>query len=206
MILPDHLIRQYIEADELGVTPAPEWENQLQPASLDLRLGQEFARFKRDIPNGWAGGRSRISGVIDPTCTDLNEVMKKWTVDPEVGCLLHPGEFLLATTVERVRIPSHLVARVEGRSSYGRLGIIVHSTAGFIDPGFEGTITLEMTNIGMHPVVLYPGTRICQLAFETLVSPAEKPYSGKYQGQIGTTPSRVLLDKQKAEGDPSDDQ
>jgi dCTP deaminase len=113
--------------------------------------------------------------------------------------VLHPGEFALGSTIERVRIPPDLVARVEGRSSFGRLAVVVHATAGFIDPGFEGQITLELSNLGRCAVLLYPGTRISQVVFHTMTSPAERPYGpargSKYHGQVGPVMSRVNRDK-----------
>ena len=116
---------------------------------------------------------------------------------------MQPGEFVLGVTMERIKLPNHLVARVEGRSSLGRLGIIIHSTAGFIDPGFEGTITLEITNINRMPVALYPGMRIGQIAFETMTSPAEIPYNlkrcSKYMGQSLPEESRVVMDPEMVE-------
>src|SRR6478735_3217561 len=119
------------------------------------------------------------------------------TVPAGGGFVFDPGEFVLGSTVERVAIPHDLVARVDGRSSVGRLAIVVHATAGFIDPGFEGEITLELSNIGRIPVRLYPGMRIAQIVFQTMTSPAERPYGAargsKYQGQSGPQASRISL-------------
>ena len=128
---------------------------------------------------------------------------KLYTIeDPGEPFVVHPGDFVLGVTLEKVKLPNDIVARVEGRSSLGRLGIIVHSTAGFIDAGFEGTITLEITNINNVPVALYPGMRVCQLAFETMSSPAEVPYgdkkSAKYQGQDMPVESRLTIDPEFA--------
>ena len=111
---------------------------------------------------------------------------------------MQPGEFVLGVTLEKIKIADDIVARVEGRSSLGRLGIIIHSTAGFVDAGFEGTITLEITNINRMPVALYPGMRVCQLAFELMTSPADVPYHkkshSKYQGQVLPEESRIHTD------------
>ncbi|MFZ9697697.1 MAG: dCTP deaminase, partial [Ilumatobacteraceae bacterium] len=111
--------------------------------------------------------------------------------------LLHPGEFALGSTLERGAVPNHLVARVEGKSSLGRLGLVIHSTAGFIDAGFDGHVTLELANLANLPITLYPGMKIGQISFITMTSPAEKPYGSgahgsKYQGQRGPTPSRYF--------------
>ena len=113
--------------------------------------------------------------------------------------IIHPNEFALATTAEYVKLPDDIVARVEGRSSIGRLGVTMHVTAGFIDPGFEGNITLEISNIGAMPVALYPGQRVCQIVFETMTTPSELPYghpdrNSKYMGQTKPESSRVKLD------------
>jgi dCTP deaminase len=111
--------------------------------------------------------------------------------------MLHPGEFVLGSTLERVGVPSDLVARVEGKSSLGRLGLVIHSTAGFIDAGFDGHVTLELANLANLPITLYPGMKIGQISFIKMTSPAEKPYGSgakgsKYQGQRGPTPSRYF--------------
>ena len=185
MILSDRSIRALVVSGNLGIDPAPDMETQLQPASLDLRLGNGFARFTASVIAG-----HRVASIV-PGETDVEAIMSRWEIADDEEYWLRRGEFILATTREAVRIPRNIVARVEGRSSFGRLGLIVHSTAGFIDPGFEGNITLEMTNIGDHPIVLRPGIRICQLAFEKLDGDAERPYSGKYQGQSGVTCSRI---------------
>jgi len=138
---------------------------------------------------------------IDPknksTFENLTEVIK---VEENKPFVLQPGQFILASTLEEVELPDDIGARIEGRSSWGRLGIIVHSTAGYIDPGFRGKITLEMSNIGMLPVLLYPGMRICQLSFEKLSSPAQKPYpqkkDAKYFGDQLPQESRIYKDFQ----------
>ncbi len=193
MILSDRSIRESILSGHIGVDPAPDMKTQLQPASLDLRLGTGFARFNSiaHLPNF----ESAATGAIVPGETDIEAIMDRWETKEGESYRLEPRDFVLATTIECVRIPNNLVARVEGRSSYGRLGLIVHSTAGFIDPGFEGNITLEMTNIGDHPIMLKVGVRICQLAFEKLDMDAESPYQGKYQGQRGVTASRLGVDR-----------
>jgi dCTP deaminase len=114
--------------------------------------------------------------------------------------VLHPGEFVLGATAERIRIGNDLVGRLEGKSSLGRLGLLIHSTAGFIDPGFEGTVTLELSNVATLPIKIYPGMRIGQISFLQMTTEAERPYgsgelASKYQGQMGPTPSRYRLDE-----------
>ena len=168
-------------------------DTQIQPASIDLRLGTSFWRFKMGMPDE--------RRVLDPK-QGAAEYMVEQTIGVEDYYDLKPGgeHFCLATTMEYIRMPNDLVARVDGRSSLGRLGLRVHSTAGFVDPGFNGCITLEMDVVSRYPVRLRPGMRICQLSFERLESPAERPYGhpsrhSKYQGQTSTTPSRVDEDK-----------
>lgn len=189
MILSDRDIRLLLRSGEIGVTaPDKKHLENIGPSSLDLRLGQHFKLYEHtQFP------------LLDPAnpqtfkdCTRLIETKKN---EPFI---VQPGDFVLGVTLESIRLPTNLVARVEGRSSLGRLGIIIHSTAGFIDPGFAGTITLEITNINRLPVALYPGMRVCQLAFQTLTSPAEVSYAAKktqkYHGQQLPEESRVFLD------------
>ncbi len=158
-------------------------------SSLDLRLGRYFKIYDHTK-----------YAVLDPLIPEtFKDVARMIEVNDErAPFIIQPGEFVLGVTVEKIKIADNLVARVEGRSSLGRLGIIVHSTAGFVDAGFEGTITLEMTNINRMPVALYPGMRVCQLAFEEMSSPAEVPYhrkkSAKYQGQLYPEESRIAAD------------
>lgn len=190
MILSDRDIKKYIEEGKIKIHPLPDFEIQLGPASLDVRLDNIFRVFNHtQVP------------YIDPknksTFENLTEVVK---VEENKPFVLQPGQFILASTLEEVELPDDIGARIEGRSSWGRLGIIVHSTAGYIDPGFKGKITLEMSNIGMLPVLLYPGMRICQLSFEKLSSPAQKPYpqkkDAKYFGDQLPQESRIYKDFQ----------
>lgn len=160
------------------------------PASIDLTLGNEFRVFRHsevthvDTRNGIA--------------EELTELIK---VKKSAPFIMHSNEFMLAVTREYVKIPGDLMARLDGRSSLGRLGIIVHSTAGSIDPGFEGHITLEVTNIARAPVQLWPGMKICRLTFETLSSPSEQPYNkrkgSKYLKSKGPGISRINEDFRK---------
>ena len=189
MILSDRDIRARLEQGDRQIEPLDDPELQIQPASVDLRLAAEFIVYK--LPH---------VPVIDPRAP---ETLESYTSPIRIAegepFVLHPGEFALGSTIERVRIPHDLVARVEGRSSFGRLAVVVHATAGFIDPGFEGQITLELSNLGRCAVLLYPGTRISQVVFHTMTSPAERPYGpargSKYHGQVGPVMSRVNRDK-----------
>jgi dCTP deaminase len=181
-VLSDRDIRKAIETKHLVIDP---WdERYLQPASVDLRLGREFRVFRNyRLPN------------IDPKqeMAHLTELDSADEVNPFI---LHPGEFVLAVTMERVEIPPDLVGRLDGKSSLGRLGLIVHSTAGFVDPGFKGRLTLELTNLTNLPIQLYPGMPVSQISFSELSSPAEKPYGkggSKYQEQNGPEASRYYL-------------
>lgn len=190
MILSDRDIKEQIRLGRVVVkSPLEDHMENIHASSMDFRLGKYFKVYKH----------AKVA-VLDPLkmstfegMTDLIEI-----TDPNEPFIVHPGDFVLGVTLESVKLPDDLVARVEGRSSLGRLGIIVHSTAGFIDAGFEGTITLEITNINRMPVALYPGMRVCQLAFEEMSSPAEVPYhmksSSKYQGQSLPEESRLTVD------------
>lgn len=179
MILSDRDIRNRLEADGGLEIDEMDLENQLQPASLDIRLGHEFAKTPNDQ-------------IIDPENEDVE--YNRFLVDHK-GYVVDPGEFLLGTTKETIKLPRDLVAKVEGRSSYGRLGVIIHATAGFIDAGFQGQITLEISNIASSSVRLRPNTRIGQLVFHQLDTPSEVPYGdkpdAKYQGQQGPVGSKL---------------
>jgi len=169
--LSDRELRRRLAERSIRVEPLQDLELQLQPASIDLRLGYSFRRASSPASD------------------------KAETLGDGAEFLLGPGEFALGSMIERVRVPHDLVARVEGRSSIGRLAIIVHATAGFIDPGFDGEITLELANLGPMRTALRPGSLICQIVFHMLSSPAERPYGpargSKYSGQTGPTPSRL---------------
>jgi len=185
-IIPDAEIKSLIEnQNAISAEEGLNLDLQLGPSSFDLRLGSEF-------------------GVLDTRKLDLvdtremdsySEYIRKETHDPDEGIIVHPGEFVLGSTLESISVPDDMVARVEGRSSYGRLGIIVHATAGYIDPGFEGDITLEIQNLGNVPVRIYPEDRICQIVFENMTERADRPYGEKsdtkYMGQTGATGSKL---------------
>lgn len=187
-ILSDKTIKEYLEEGKIVIDPLKD-EQQIQPSSVDMRLGDEFKVFK-----------VIRKPYIDPKDEeDIAEYMESSTVPEGEAFIIHPNEFALATTQEYVKVPDDLVARVEGRSSMGRLGVTMHVTAGYVDPGFEGRITLEISNIGAMPVALYPSQRVCQLVFETMTTPAELPYghpkrNSKYMNQLKPESSRVKLD------------
>jgi dCTP deaminase len=182
-VLSDGTIRRLVEAGEIVIEP---WDPALvQPASVDLRLGDSFRVFENH----------------KVTAIDLREPPTNLTKEVAVAdgepFAIHPGEFVLGRTLEHVRIPDDVVARIEGKSSLGRLGLIVHATAGFVDPGFEGTLTLEITNLTRVPIKLYAGLLIAQLSFMALDAPAEHPYGSAalgshYQGQVAATESRYM--------------
>lgn len=187
MILSDVEIRAAIESGALRVNPyVPE---HVQPASLDLTLGNEFLCYK--LPHA-------KTVIHDPWSKPTEDLMFKVVVKDE-PFLLQAGYFALGTTQERVYIGEDLVGRVDGRSSVGRVGIMVHSTAGFIDPGFEGQITLELYNLSPYSIALWPGKRIGQLSVHRMGTKAEVPYSAerrsKYPNQTGPVASRLHLDK-----------
>ncbi len=187
-ILSDEDLRKYLDEGKIVIDPLID-EKQIQPSSIDMRIGDEFKVFK-----------VIRKPYIDPKDEEeIASYMESMVVDEGKAFIIHPNEFALATTYEYVKVPEDLVARVEGRSSMGRLGVTMHVTAGFIDPGFEGKITLEISNIGAMPVALYPGQRVCQLVFETMTSPAKRPYGhpdrqSKYMGQKRPESSRIKQD------------
>ena len=190
MILSDADIRRRLDDGDLVIEPLDDPELQIQPASVDLRLGREFLEFQRtNIP------------CIHPDSEDEVDDYVAETVVPDGDeFILHPRDFVLGTTKERVEIPPDLIAHVEGRSSLGRLAIVVHATAGLADPGYRGQITLELSNLGAAPVALAPDMRISQLTFTRLTSPAERPYGAergsKYQEQRGPQASKIGGDRE----------
>ncbi len=178
MVLSDRTIRAQIEAGRLVVDPFD--ESLLQPSSLDVRISNEFRVFHNN--------RHPYIDVRRPQA-DLTELV---SVAPGEQFILHPGEFVLGSTVEVVGIPDDLVARLEGKSSLGRLGLLIHSTAGYIDPGWHGTITLELSNVARLPIAIYPDMPIGQISFLQLTTPVDRPYTGKYAGQQGPVASRYF--------------
>ncbi len=183
MILSDRDVKAQIDAGRIVIEPYD--ATCIQPSSVDVKISNLFRVF-----------RNHTAGVIDvkKDMTDLTELVE---IPVDGVFMLHPGEFVLGSTLERVGVPDDLVARVEGKSSLGRLGLLIHSTAGFIDAGFDGHVTLELANVANLPITLYPGMKIGQVSFMKMTSPAENPYGSgakgsKYQGQRGPTPSRYF--------------
>lgn len=181
MLLSDRDIRAGIDSGRIGLDPwAPEM---VQPSSVDVRLDRYFRLFDNHrYPS------------IDPS-QEQPELTRLVEIAPDEPFILHPGEFVLASTFEQVSLADDVAARLEGKSSLGRLGLLTHSTAGFIDPGFQGHVTLELSNVATLPIKLWPGMKIGQLCFFQLSSPAELPYGSKqyqsrYFGQRGPTASR----------------
>ena len=186
MVLSDRDIVRYIEQGKIKITPSPDLTTGLGSCSVDFRLGNIFRVFEHS-KHPYIDLRERI---------DPNELMHKVEVAEGDGFTMQPGEFVLAATFETLELSDDVMARLEGRSSLGRLGIIVHSTAGVFDPGWVGTATLELGNLGRMPVKLYPGMRVCAFTFEQLSSPAKVPYrqkpGNKYAGQIEPEASRFV--------------
>src|SRR5437868_2718145 len=181
MVLSDRTIARLLEEGRIEIEPYD--AELLQPSSVDVRVDRFFRVFHNN--------RYPYINVKEEQ-EELTELVE---VDGETPFILHPGEFVLGSTLERVRLPDDLVARLEGKSSLGRLGLLIHSTAGFIDPGWDGHVTLELSNVANLPITIYYGMKIGQLSFVQLTEPAETPYGAdglgsKYQGQQGPTPSR----------------
>lgn len=181
MIYSDGTLRKLIADGEIGVEPLE--DDQIQPSSIDVRLGREF----RVIQN-------HTAECIDPL-QPHGDLTARLVVPDGEPFVLHPGEFVLGTTLETVSLPADVVARVDGKSSLGRWGLLIHVTAGFVDCGFSGQITLELSNVATLPIKLWPGMKIGQMSFMELDRPAERPYGhpdlgSKYQGQAGPWASR----------------
>src|SRR5438477_5632696 len=181
MVLSDRTIARLLEAERIVIEPYD--ESLLQPSSVDVRVDRFFRVFHN--------ARYPFIDVKEPQ-EDLTELVEVADDEPFI---LHPGEFVLGSTLERITLPDDLVSRLEGKSSLGRLGLLIHSTAGFIDPGWDGHVTLELSNVANLPITIYYGMKIGQLSFVQLTEPAEHPHGSdalgsKYQGQRGPTPSR----------------
>jgi dCTP deaminase len=189
VLLSDRDIRTEIESGRVVVEPFD--EAMIQPSSVDVRLDKFFRVFE-----------NHKYSVIDPSI-EQPELTREVIAEGDDAFILHPGEFVLASTYEVITLPDDIAGRLEGKSSLGRLGLLTHSTAGFIDPGFSGHITLELSNVANLPVKLFPGMKIGQLCLIKLSSPAEHPYgsaiySSRYQGQRGPTPSRSFMNFHKS--------
>ncbi|MBI2958622.1 MAG: dCTP deaminase [Chloroflexi bacterium] len=188
MVLSDRDIKRCLESGRIKVSPAPDLSTQLGPCSIDLRLAETFRVFER----------SRAP-FIDTQGTACDDLMREVVVALDDMFIMQPGELVLASTHESLELADDLLARLEGRSSLARLGIIVHGTAGVFEPGWRGRPTLELGNLGPMPVALHPLMRICSFTFEELSSPSDVPYwkraTSKYLGQKGADPSRFYSEK-----------
>jgi dCTP deaminase len=181
MVLSDVDLLAALESGEIKVSPKPDLVEQLGACSLDLRLGNEFRVFER-TRNAFIDPRGQI---------DWESFTRVMRVEDGEAFVIHPQELVLAATVEEITLSAGVLGRLEGRSSLGRIGIIVHGTAPLFYPGFTGHAVMELGNIGPMPVALYPGMRICSFTFERLSSPSSRPYKGKYSGQSGPVGSRL---------------
>ncbi|GAC1315884.1 MAG: dCTP deaminase [Thermoleophilaceae bacterium] len=191
MVLSDRTIRREIETGRIVIDPFD--EDLVQPSSVDVRVDSRFRVFHNS--------RYPYIDVRQPM-DDLTELVEKSGDEPFI---LHPGEFVLGQTLERVTLPDDLVARLEGKSSLGRLGLLIHSTAGFVDSGFSGNLTLELSNVANLPITIYHRMPIGQLSFMRMDGPVEHPYgsrntASKYQGQAEPTPSRFYLNFDRSKG------
>ena len=185
MVLSDRDIRKHLESGKIRITPAIDLTTQLGSCSVDFRLGTKFRVFEH----------SRFAYIDLRKGVDVDEIMREVEIGPEESFTLHPGQLVLGMTIESLELSPDLLARLEGRSSLGRLGIIVHGTASVFDPGWIGNPTLELGNVGILPVSLYAGMRICSFTFEQLSSPVSIPYykkaGNKYAGQTQPLASKL---------------
>lgn len=190
-VLSDRTIKEELAASRLVIEPLD--EANIQPASIDLQLDRVFRIFRVT--------RRPFVDVRQPM-DDLTELV---TIEDEEPFIIQPGTFVLGSTLEYVTLPDDIVARVDGRSSLGRLGLLVHATAGYVDPGWTGKLTLELSNQSQMPIALYYGMKISQISFLRMSTPVDRPYgseslASKYQGQTGPTPSRIFQDFREGEG------
>jgi dCTP deaminase len=189
VILSDRTIQEQLDAGRIVIDPLG--ERCIQPSSVDLHIDRFFRVF-----------RNHTMGHIDVK-EDLEELTELVEVGEDQAFMLHPGEFVLGSTLERVAVPDDLVARLEGKSSLGRLGLLIHSTAGFVDAGWDGHLTLELSNVATLPITLYPNMKIGQISFLQMTTAADQPYGSselgsKYKGQRGPTPSRYFENFRRA--------
>ncbi len=185
MVLSDHTIKQELEKGRIVVKPLG--TGCIQPASIDVHLDQRFLVFRNS--------RKTFIDIRE----DVSDLMEMVEIDDTTPFILHPGEFVLASTLEYVELPDDLVARLEGKSSLGRIGLLIHSTAGYVDPGWKGHLTLELSNVANLPIALYYRMKIGQMSYLRLSAPADNPYGSpvlgsKYQGQTDPTASRMYKD------------
>ena len=190
-VLSDRTIKEELAAGRLVIEPLD--EANIQPASIDLQLDRVFRIFRVT--------RRPFVDVRQPM-DDLTELV---TIEDDEPFIIQPGTFVLGSTLEYVTLPDDIVARVDGRSSLGRLGLLVHATAGYVDPGWTGKLTLELSNQSQMPIALYYGMKISQISFLRMSTPVDRPYgsdslASKYQGQTGPTPSRIFQDFREGEG------
>lgn len=183
MVLSDHSIKEELARGRIVVDPLD--GSAIQPSSIDLKLGSDFRVFEYSTHR-----------YIDPLAKGV-DYTKHCSIAAGEAFVLHPGEFALGTTFERVVLPDNVVGRLEGKSTLGRLGLMIHSTAGYVDPGWDGYLTLELANVANLPILLYPGMRIGQISFTYMSTPVDLPYGAPglgshYQGQVGATPSALL--------------
>lgn len=194
MVLSDRDIIKALEEGRIRIDPAPDLEKQLGSVSVDFRLGRTFMVFEH----------SRFSYIDPRHPQSIGDAMRTIEVEEDESFIMQPGDFALASTMESLELPADLLGRLEGRSSIARLGITVHSTAAVFEPGWVGTATMELSNLGRMPVALYPGMRICAFSFETVSSPVRTPYrekiGNKYAGQV--TPRASQLSEENRAGNP----
>ena len=188
VVLSDRTIKTELAAGRIVIEPLD--VDDIQPSSVDLHLGDDFQVFRN----------SRYP-YIDPA-RDQEGLTEREFASTEEPFVLHPGEFVLGTTTERIGLPDDVVGRLEGKSSLGRLGLLIHSTAGYVDPGWNGRLTLELSNVANLPIVLTPGMKIGQISFSKMTTPVDRPYGhpglgSKYQGQTDATPSKGHLNWQR---------
>jgi dCTP deaminase len=185
MVLSDRTIKEELAGGRLVIEPLDLAD--VQPASVDVHLDRVFRVFK-------VSSRPYID-IREP----MDDLTDEVTIDDDRPFFIHPGEFVLASTLEVVTLPDDIVAQVEGKSSLGRIGLLIHATAGFVDPGWTGKLTLELSNVAKMPIALYFGMKIGQLSFMRMTTPVDRPYGSpglgsKYQGQMRPTPSRAFTD------------
>lgn len=190
MTLSDRDIKARLEGDNLVIDGMDDPDVQIQPASVDLRLSNKFCRYC-----------TTEKPVLDTRVGDFDDLVEEFEVPEGEPLILQPGDFVLGSTMEWIGMPLDLKGHIQGRSSLARLGITTSCMAGLIDPGSFGVITLQLSNLGLIPVALYPGMRICQISFELMTTPVERPYgeahNSKYQGSTGPTASKITQDPDK---------
>lgn len=185
MILSDRSIKEEIKKGRVVITPYD--PKSVEPSSYDVRLDNKFLIFKHSS-HAFIDVRKKMNGLMEMV-----------TIKDDEPFILHPGEFILGSTFERIKLPNNIVARIEGKSSLGRLGILIHSTAGYVDPGWDGNLTLELSNVAKLPITLYYKMKIGQISFARMTTPVDKPYGSKglkskYHGDKGPSPSRFYQD------------